>query len=190
MLCDAKPALLATSQGQAWFANQAHSDYASFREQDVRACVAAMIEDLLVHCYDETDRVCFAAHTVLHLCGRGEKLQVNQLISDGMTRLLESLLHSSTRHSFWRYRLALGHLASVVRTIERPQRQRWMMLLVDIFLSKYKSADSASQAYILWNLSLLWRLEPAPAKIFASAVAKLECQSPSEAAWLKPWLND
>ena len=140
-----------------------------FAERDARRIVVANLRDLLERCGDVDAAVRKAAHYIVRSYGRGGLPCVQQLIAEAMLGLMESVLQESTEISqeVWtEVRMCSRHLENVVRRLEKPQRQRWVSLLVRVLLSRQPFVDPKA---LFSDLQLLWRADDDPGRSYAEA---------------------
>ena len=139
-----------------------------FSERDARRIVVANLRDLFEHCGDVDASVRKAAHHIVLNYGRGGLPCVQQLIAEAMLGLTENVLQESTEISqeVWtEVSMCSCHLENVMRALEKPQRQRWVSLLVRVLLSRQPFVDPNA---LFSDFQLLWRADDDPRRSFAA----------------------
>ena len=149
---------------------QAREDWTHFPEDVVSDIVPKMVQDLLGHCHGVDMDVATAGHACVSFLGQGGTLPVQTQISEFMLGLSESQANSS-EPDWRRTTLAVDHMRHVVRSLGKPERQRWVSLWMKV-LSPVRSTEL--QRKVLKNLELLWRADEAPRKTYAEAVKRLK----------------
>ena len=113
-----------------------------FSESDARRIVVANLRDLLERCCDVDASVRKAAHHIVTNYVRGGLPWVQQVIAEAMLGRMENLwvdeISQAALAQLWR---CSSHLGDVVRALDRPQRQRWVSLLVRVLLSRQSCLD-------------------------------------------------
>ena len=155
----------------------AREDKTHFPESDVNDIVSANLRDLLVHCCDADASLRLAAHDLVANYGLGGLPFVKQLIAEAMLDRMEDLLPQSTEISEENYEQAMHcakHLPTVLRALTKPQRQKWVSLLVRALQVE---AQDQVRMELIPELELLWRVDDDPRRSYAEAEQQLKAFS-------------
>ncbi|CAE7040829.1 unnamed protein product [Symbiodinium natans] len=129
------------------------------------------LRDLLECCCDVDASVRKAAHHIVTNYVRGGLPWVQQVIAEAMLGRMENLwvdeISQPALVQLWR---CSKHLEDVVRALDKPQRQRWVSLLVRVLLSRQPCLDPK---ILISDLKLLWRADDDPRRSYAEAEQQL-----------------
>ena len=142
-----------------------------FAESDARRIVLANLRDLLGHCGDVDASVRASADHLVRNYGKGGLPCVQQAIAEAMLGLMENLLSGSTQISqevSTRVMKCSYHIRHVARVLEKPQRQKWVSLLVRVLLGQQSCPKR-----LISDLELLWRADDDPGRSYAEAEQQL-----------------
>ena len=148
-----------------------------FAESDAFDIVCPNLRDLLRHCADEDASVRTSAHYIVSNYGFGGLVLVKQMIADAMLTLMGNLLSESTGSSQATLKQVMqctGHLDDVVRTLAKPQRQKWVSLLVKALESLRGHESHPETLTLIADLKLLWRADDDPCRTYAEAEQQLK----------------
>ena len=162
--------------GRWWCMRLASAEKTHFPESDVYDIVSANLRDLFVHCCDADESVRIAANHLVSNYGLGGLRFVHRLIAEAMLGRMEDLLLESTEISeeVWSQAMECTyHLAYVLRTLTKPQRQKWVSQLVKALRSP-ESLQGRLQKDLFSSLQLLWRADDDPARSYAEADHQLK----------------
>ncbi|OLQ13879.1 hypothetical protein AK812_SmicGene2055 [Symbiodinium microadriaticum] len=162
-------------QRQWWCMRLARTRETHFAESDAFDIVCPNLRDLLRHCADEDASVRTYAHYIVSNYGAGGLRFVKQMIADAMLTLMGNLLSESTgisQATLTQVMQCTGHLDNVVRTLAKPQRQKWVSLLVEA-LESLRGHESETLTLIA-DLKLLWRADDDPCRTYAEAEQQLK----------------
>ena len=146
-----------------------------FPESDVRDIVSANLGALLVHCRDVDAPVRSAAQYVILTHATGSQPFVQQLISEAMLGLMADLLPEAVElsiHTSFQAVQCSDHLPWIIRTLTKPQRQKWVSLLV-----RHLQGQTFYQKTLMEHLELLWRADDDPRRSYAEAEQRLRTLS-------------
>ena len=133
--------------------------------------VLANLRDLLGHCGDVDASVRASADDLVRNYGKGGLPCVQQAIAEAKLGLMENLLSESTEISqevSTRVMTCSYHIRHVVRVLEKPQRQKWVSLLVRVLLGQQSCPKR-----LISDLELLWRADDDPSRSYAEAEQQL-----------------
>ncbi|CAE7304058.1 unnamed protein product, partial [Symbiodinium necroappetens] len=173
-VCGNDPEQIKYYDCQWWCMRLARTRETHFAENDAFDIVCPNLRDLLRHCADEDASMRTSAHYIVRNYGKGGLRFVQQMIADAMLTLMENLLSESTGMSqatLTQVMQCTGHLDNVVRTLAKPQRQRWVSLLVKA-LESLRGHESETLTLIA-DLKLLWRADDDPCRAYAEAEQQL-----------------
>ncbi|CAE7763841.1 unnamed protein product [Symbiodinium necroappetens] len=162
-----------------WCMRLAFADKTHFPESDVNDIVSANLRALLVHCRDGDVSVRKHAHHLLGNYGFGGLPFVKQMIAEAMLDQMEDLLPESAEISKEALKQAMQcaeHLTRVLRALTKPQRQKWVSLLVRALQSE-ESFQAQFQETLFSDLKLLWRVDDDPRRTYAEAEQQLKAFS-------------
>ncbi|CAE7203811.1 unnamed protein product [Symbiodinium sp. CCMP2592] len=159
-----------------WCMKLAHAEQTHFPESDVRKIVSANLADLLVHCSHPDETVRRAARDIVWFYGVGSLPFVQQLIAEAMLGQMGDLLlpESSdiSRETSTEAMQCSQYLKCVLRALSKPQRQKWVSLLVRVLQSQ-----NPCQNRVMEHLKLLWRADDDPRRSYAEAKQQLKAFS-------------
>ncbi|OLQ13884.1 hypothetical protein AK812_SmicGene2059 [Symbiodinium microadriaticum] len=118
-----------------------------------------------------------SAHYIVSNYGFGGLVLVKQMIADAMLTLMGNLLSESTGSSQATLKQVMqctGHLDDVVRTLAKPQRQKWVSLLVKALESLRGHESHPETLTLIADLKLLWRADDDPCRTYAEAEQQLK----------------
>ncbi|CAE7208642.1 unnamed protein product [Symbiodinium sp. CCMP2592] len=145
-----------------WCTRMARAGRANFAESDVNDIVSANLRDL----FALPGRGCiFAPVDSQHF--------VQQLIAEAMLGLMENLLAEPVELSddiSSRAVQCSSHLPWVVRALTKPQRQKWVSLLVRLLQGQ---RSYHYQKTVMEHLELLWRADDDPRRSYTEADQQL-----------------
>ena len=104
---------------------------------------------------------------------------MKQMIAESMLEQMEDLLPESAEISKEALKQAMQcgkHLTSVLRALTKPQRQKWVSLLVRALQSE-ESFQDQFQKTLFSDLKLLWRVDDDPRRTYAEAEQQLKAFS-------------
>ncbi|CAE7797181.1 unnamed protein product [Symbiodinium sp. CCMP2592] len=158
-----------------WCMSLATADKTHFAESDVYDIVSANLRDLFVHCRDGDESVRRSAHhLILKYAAFGSQPFVQQLTSEAMLGLMADLLPEpaelSNETSFQALRCSRP-LEWIIRALTKPQRQKWVSLLVRLLQGQNQKSY---QSTLIDRLTLLWRADDDPRRSYAEADQQLQ----------------
>ncbi|CAE7900581.1 unnamed protein product, partial [Symbiodinium sp. KB8] len=174
-VCGNDPEQIKYYDCQWWCMRLARTRETHFAESDAFDIVCPNLRDLLRHCADEDASVRTFAHYIVSNYGAGGLRFVKQMIADAMLTLMGNLLSESTgisQATLTQVMQCTGHLDNVVRTLAKPQRQKWVSLLVEA-LESLRGHESETLTLIA-DLKLLWRADDDPCRTYAEAEQQLK----------------
>ena len=149
-----------------------------FAESDVRNIIEANLRDLFGHCCSgDDDANVKAAHHIISSYGSGGLPFVQQLIANAMLDLMADHLTESTEVSqdaATKVIQCTEHLQEVVRSLAKPQRQKWASLLIRVL-----HALQFGQEAVVDGLKLLWQADDDPRQTYTEAERELWAYSKS-----------
>ena len=157
----------------------AFADKTHFPESDVNDIVSTNLRALLVHCRDGDVSVRKHAHHLLGNYGFGGLPFVKQMIAESMLEQMEDLLPESaeiSKEALEQVMRCAQHLTDVLRALTKPQRQKWVSLLVRALQSE-ESFQAQFQETLFSDLKLLWRVDDDPRRTYAEADQQLKAFS-------------
>ncbi|CAE7723947.1 unnamed protein product [Symbiodinium sp. CCMP2592] len=160
-----------------WCMRLACADKTHFPESDVNDIVTENLRSLLVHCCDVDVSVRLAAHHLVENYACGGLPFVQQLIAEAMLDRMEDLLPESVEISKEALEQAMQcatHLTSILRALTKPQRQKWVSLLVRALQNVEQDQD---QETLISDLKILWRVDGDPRRSYAEAEQQLKAFS-------------
>ena len=86
---------------------------------------------------------------------------VQQPIAEAMLALMEELAESNIRANLKRIGRCMHLLATVIRSLSKPQRQKLVTLLVKLLLGSHVSNKLVAVRGLLRGLKMLWLLDDA-----------------------------
>ena len=149
----------------------AKAKWTHFAESDARRIVFANLRDLLGRCSDVDESVRTSAHHIVHNYAAGGLHCVQQVIAEAMLGLMENLLTESaeiSEEASTKVQQCSGNLSCVLRALEKPQRQKWVSLLVRVLLGQ-----TSCPKWLINDLKLLWRADDDPGRSYAEAEQQL-----------------
>ena len=124
-----------------------------------------------------------ASHHVLLNYGDCGLWFVQRLISESMLHQLGELIdlvkeklaaeEAELKEIWFRMALCISHLAIVLRSLAKPDRQKWVSLLVEV-LRAMLPAPVAVHKTVLKALLLLWQADEDPSRTYAEESQQLE----------------
>ncbi|CAE7723915.1 unnamed protein product [Symbiodinium sp. CCMP2592] len=162
-----------------WCMRLACADKTHFPESDVNDIVTENLRSLLVHCCDVDVSVRLAAHHLVENYACGGLPFVQQLIAEAMLDRMEDLLPESVEISKEALEQAMQcatHLTSILRALTKPQRQKWVSLLVRALQNVEQDQDQ-DQETLISDLKILWRVDGDPRRSYAEAEQQLKAFS-------------
>ena len=147
------------------------------------------LRDLLQHCCDVDQPVGKAARHIVHNYGRGGLPFVQEMIAEAMLGLMGDLLSESTEISpetEIQVMRCTRHLQYVVRVLSKPQRQKWVSLLVRVL----RSQTANHSEIFIEDLKLLWRSDDDPRRNYSEAERELRSLRKSVSRNLRMDLSD
>ncbi|CAE6954218.1 unnamed protein product [Symbiodinium sp. CCMP2592] len=177
-VCGNDPEQIKYYDCQWWCMRLARARETHFAESDAFEIVCPNLRDLLRHCADEDASVRSSAHHVVRFYGKGGLPFVRQMIADAMLTLMGHVLADSTgisQAALMQVMQCTRHLDKVVRALAKPQRQKWVSLLVKA-LESLRSQEShrESMLTLISDLKLLWRADDDPSRTYAEAEQQLK----------------
>ena len=143
-----------------------------FAESDVRNIVTANLRDLFGRCCSgDEDATMKAARHIVSSYGLGGLPFVQQLIADAKLGLMADHLTQPTEVSqdaATKVIQCTRHLQEVVRSLAKPQRQKWASLLIRVL----RTLQFGQQA-VVDGLKLLWQADDDPRQTYAQAECEL-----------------
>ncbi|CAE7527086.1 unnamed protein product, partial [Symbiodinium microadriaticum] len=176
-VCGNDPEQIKYYDCQWWCMRLARTRETHFAESDAFDIVCPNLRDLLRHCADEDASVRTSAHYIVSNYGFGGLVLVKQMIADAMLTLMGNLLSESTGSSQATLKQVMqctGHLDDVVRTLAKPQRQKWVSLLVKALESLRGHESHPETLTLIADLKLLWRADDDPCRTYAEAEQQLK----------------
>ncbi|CAE7805619.1 unnamed protein product [Symbiodinium sp. CCMP2592] len=154
-----------------------------FPERDVWHITQENLRHLFVHCRDVDESVSCSAHHLILNHAYGCHPSVQQEIAEGMLGLMGELLPELPEESETEVSKAAAiqaekcsaNLEWVLRALTRPQRQRWVSLLVRLL--HLLQGQNPSQTTLVHRLTLLWRADDDPRRSYAEADKQLKTLS-------------
>ena len=149
----------------------ASARWTHFADSDARRIVLANLRHLLGRCSDVSASVRKAAHHIVRNYGLGGLHWVRQVIAEAMLGRMENLLEESTEISeeaSTQVMQCSAHLELILRALEKPQRQKWVSMLVRVLVGQ-KSCPKT----LINDLKLLWRADDDPGRSYAEAERQL-----------------
>ncbi|CAE7034355.1 unnamed protein product [Symbiodinium sp. CCMP2592] len=159
-----------------WCIRLARAKETHFSESDAYDIVSANLRDLFAHCGDADIPVRISAHHLVSKHGSGGLPFVQRLIAEAMLGHMEDVLPESQEISEDAWKQAMdctGHLAYLLRTLTKPQRQKWVSQLVKALRSP-ESLQGRLQEDVFSGLKLLWRADDDPERSYAEADHQLK----------------
>ena len=108
---------------------------------------------------------------------------MQRLISENMLRQLGELIdlvkeelpaeEAELKEVWFRMALCINHLAMVLRSLAKPDRQKWVSLLIEV-LRAMLPAPVAVHKTVLKALLLLWRADEDPLRTYEEECQQLE----------------
>ena len=148
-----------------------------FAESDAFNIVCPNLRDLLRRCADEDACLRKSAHFIVLNYGKGGLPFVKQMIADAMLTLMGDMLPESTGISQTTLKQVMHcarHLDNVLRTLAKPQRQKWVSLLVKALESLQGRESYRKMLTLIADLKLLWRADYDPSRTYAEAEQQLK----------------
>lgn len=118
-----------------------------------------------------------SAHRVVRSYGKGGLPFVRQMIADAMLALMGHVLSDSTgisQATLPQVMQCRAHLDNVVRALAKPQRQKWVSLLVKALESLRGHESHPETLTLISDLKLLWRADDDPSRSYAEAEQQLK----------------
>ena len=157
----------------------ANADKTHFPESDVNDIVSANLQSIFLHCRDVDLSVREHAHRLVADYGFGGLPFVQQTIAEAMLGQMEDLLPESadiSKEALQRAMRCAEHIAIVVRGLTKPQRQKWVSLLVRA-LQIDEEIEHQFQERLISDLKILWRADDDPRRSYAEADQQLKAFS-------------
>ena len=118
------------------------------------------------------------AHNLVGEHGFGGLPFAKQLIAEAMLGQMEDLLPESaevSKESLEKAMQCAKHLTVVLRTLTKPQRQKWVSLLVRAL--QIDEGQAQFRKTLISDLMLLWRVDDDPRRTYAEAEQQLKAFS-------------
>ncbi|CAE7507827.1 unnamed protein product [Symbiodinium sp. CCMP2592] len=160
---------------QYWCMRLARARETHFAESDAFEIVCPNLRDVLRHCADQDASLRTSAHHVVANYGKGGLPFVQQMIADAMLTLMGHVLSDSSgisQATLSQVMQCTSHLDNVVRTLAKPQRQKWVSLLVQALESL--RGQKSETLKLISDLKLLWRADDDPSRSYAAAEQQLK----------------
>ena len=148
-----------------------------FPEGRVRLLVSKNLESLLRNCRSADVSVADdAMYVVLNYSADGLP-SVQQTIAEAMLSLMEVLVKSGIHANKKRIGDCIMRLTMVLRSMSKPQRQKWVSLMVKLLMSRDVKADP-----LIWRLNMLWLADDNPRETYTEARKQLRTLATSASA--------
>ncbi|CAE7742572.1 hypothetical protein AK812_SmicGene23880 [Symbiodinium microadriaticum] len=143
-----------------------------FAESHVQRIVGKNLRSLLWHCQSANDSISDSARQLLvyscHASYVADGLPFAQrFIANYLLDLMENIVESHSYANLKDIGPCLKALAMVLRSMSKPQRQKWVSLLVQL-LTDYKLPKENAQVAI-WRLRMLWMADDDPTRTYAKS---------------------
>ncbi|CAE7837816.1 unnamed protein product [Symbiodinium sp. CCMP2592] len=141
-----------------WCMTMARAGRANFAESDVYDIVSANLRDLFLHCRDVDASVRRSAHHVIWAHAAGSHHFVQQIIADVTLGLMDNLLPEPAELVE-----CSEPLEFVIRALTKPQRQKWVSLLVRVLeVLQGQSMTAVKEQAVMEHLAFLWWADEDP----------------------------
>ncbi|CAE7353811.1 unnamed protein product [Symbiodinium sp. CCMP2592] len=138
-----------------------------FAEAQVRDIVDKNLQSLLRHCQSADDSLSKASHDVIQNYAADGLPFVQQSVAETLLCRMEKLVESgipANMRPIWR---CAQNLQLVVRSLDKPQRQKLVSLLVKLL------PEIQNKAPVIQHLERLWRADDDPRRSYAEAHQQL-----------------
>ena len=139
-----------------------------FAESRVRRIVDKNLESLLWTCLSWDDSVARRHVIVLNYAIVGLPF-VQQRVADAVLSRMEDLVDPDIDTNLWRIKDCVETLTLVLRSMSKPQRQKWVRLMV-----KFLMLRDVPTAPVIWRLNMLWLADDNPRETYAEARQQLQ----------------
>ncbi|CAE7196948.1 unnamed protein product [Symbiodinium sp. CCMP2592] len=161
-----------------WSTALASKRKTNFAESHAKRIVRKNLRSLLRHCRSSDVAVADAA-MLLVMNHAVEALPfVQGPIAETMLGMTEELVESSISVNKDKLLFCGTILGLVLRVLSKPQRQRWVSLLVELLMDE----DFPKQP-VIWRLRLLWLADDDPLRTYAAVRQQLRLYAKSASKW-------
>ncbi|CAE7030013.1 unnamed protein product [Symbiodinium sp. CCMP2592] len=161
-----------------WSTALASKRKTNFAESHAKRIVRKNLRSLLRHCRSSDVAVADAA-MLLVMNHAVEALPfVQGPIAETMLGMTEELVESSISINKDKLLFCGTILGLVLRVLSKPQRQRWVSLLVELLMDE----DFPKQP-VIWRLRLLWLADDDPLRTYAAVRQQLRLYAKTASKW-------
>ncbi|CAE7224375.1 unnamed protein product [Symbiodinium sp. KB8] len=153
---------------RCWCTALASKRKTHFAENDVHRIVGNNPQSLLRHCKSADASIASAATHILYNYAFDAIPFVQQPIAEATLARLEDLVETDMYANLDAINACVQSLVMLLRSLSKPQRQKWVSLMVKLLLD-----HRITQDVVIWRLQMLWLADDAPRQTYAEADQQL-----------------
>ncbi|CAE7940283.1 unnamed protein product [Symbiodinium necroappetens] len=162
-----------------WCTILASTTRTHFAESHVKRIVGKNLRSLLRHCRSSDVFLADAARLLVLNHAAGGLPFVQRPIAKATLGILEELVESNMSANTSSTILCDYILGVVLRLLDKPQRQKWVSLLVKLLMDN----DDFPKSTVVCRLRMLWLADDDPIRTYAAALHQLQLFAESNLEW-------